>query len=438
MTLIKKSYNILTSSKTKGDDHNLVGGRIISSSAHKIQNCSHDLDPIDTKLNSSDDITLLLFYQYIEPLWDDLIFNKALNYIKTISIRYKITGRVRLAREGLNCTLTGLYMNVRKWCKLLRNFEDGKHFSMTEFKLTDHLPHYQKFTSFNLFKVEELVTYGLAEVKTKSFLPNTGRHIEPTEYHAMLNKSDTVLVDVRNHYECLIGKFCPPKEGATYIDPKMRKSTDFPLWLDKPETKELFRNKNVIMYCTGGVRCEKASALLLRKMDTDYDMQNFGIKGVYQLQGGIEKYFKIFPDGGWWKGKNYVFDKRFSHVPILLEERNTLASKNRKRGNRDENFISLENGRSSIKTMYGTCVVCQKDWDSYRGKRRCSLCGVPSLICKHCNEKKKLEPAKLDSSIRCHLCIEEGIISKMQYRDFQKKNYLKYQKLTGYYGINTI
>ena len=64
------------------------------------------------------------------------------------------------------------------------------------------------------------------------------------------------------------------------------------------------------MYCTGGVRCERASALLRHKIETEDDVSNLGIKGVYQLQGGIDKYFKHFPDGGNWAGKNYVFDSK--------------------------------------------------------------------------------------------------------------------------------
>jgi predicted sulfurtransferase len=66
----------------------------------------------------------------------------------------------------------------------------------------------------------------------------------------------------------------------------MRKSTEFPVWLDKPETREEMKGKQVLMYCTGGIRCERASALLKYKMETDPEIKNLGIKGVYQLQGG--------------------------------------------------------------------------------------------------------------------------------------------------------
>merc|ERR1719356_1251467 len=83
------------------------------------------------------------------------------------------------------------------------------------------------------------------------------------------------------------------KGGATYLDPKMRKSTDFGSWLADPKTKEKLEGKKVLMFCTGGIRCEKASAYLNSQMGSD-------VNGVYQLKGGIERYLQAFPEGGFW------------------------------------------------------------------------------------------------------------------------------------------
>ena len=80
------------------------------------------------------------------------------------------------------------------------------------------------------------------------------------------------------------------------------RSTDFPTWLKKPETQEQLKGKEILMYCTGGVRCEMASKLLKKEMKIE--------DNVFQLQGGIENYFKEFEDGGFWNGSNFVFDKR--------------------------------------------------------------------------------------------------------------------------------
>ena len=95
-----------------------------------------------------------------------------------------------------------------------------------------------------------------------------------------------------------IGNFNPAsssglegKDVAQLVNPKMRQSTDFPDWLGKAETKEALAGKTVLMYCTGGIRCERASALLRKKLGG-------AVGDVFQLQGGIEKYLLQFPDGG--------------------------------------------------------------------------------------------------------------------------------------------
>ena len=83
-------------------------------------------------------------------------------------------------------------------------------------------------------------------------------------------------------------------------------------------TRTLLLLSQVLMYCTGGIRCERATALLKYKMENDPEIKDLGIQEVYQLQGGIDKYFKEFPDGGHWRGKNYV--SHFLHkllAPVL-------------------------------------------------------------------------------------------------------------------------
>ncbi len=280
--------------------------------------------------DSNNNITLLLFYQYIEPMLNETEFQHLFNHIETTGEKYSICGRARVATEGLNCTLTGSYENIRQWCKSLRSYdgndinininddnsENGihngihsnnkKYFRNTEFKLTDDLPMGQAFKNFHAFRVDEIVNYGLAGERAPA-VSMSGVHLEPKDYHKKMTEGDTVIIDVRNHYEAAIGKFNPPSGGAEYIDPFMRKSTEFPVWLDRPETKKMLEGKQVLMYCTGGIRCERASALLRTKIENEEDTKKLGIKGVYQLQGGIDKYFRDFPEGGWWRGKNYVF-----------------------------------------------------------------------------------------------------------------------------------
>jgi len=220
-------------------------------------------DKADTS-NKTDNITLLLFYQYVEPPWDEDQFQTALQYVTTHGEKNGITGRMRVAREGLNCTLTGSYEGIRAWCSALRKFDGGRstidpntglkvtEFANTEFKLTDDLPKKQSFPKLHPFEVVELVNYGLAGSRAPPLSQHGGTHLEPTEYHKKMCESDTVIIDVRNHYEANIGRFKPPADGAQMINPKMRKSTEFPIWLEN--NKEKLRGKQVLMYCTGGVR----------------------------------------------------------------------------------------------------------------------------------------------------------------------------------------
>jgi predicted sulfurtransferase len=214
--------------------------KIVSSSATSIQK------------GKDDGVSLVLFYQYVEPPWTPAQHRAALTWAKETGDRLGLGGRMRIAREGFNCTLTGTYDAARLWCKELRDY-CPEFFSSTEFKITDFLPKKQMFSKLHCFSVDELVNYGF----TKTNLPppplsKVGAHLEPEEYHKKIQEKDTVIIDVRNHYEAAIGHFRPPEGGAKLIDPLMRKSTEFPCWLDKPETKEQLRGKQVLMYCTGG------------------------------------------------------------------------------------------------------------------------------------------------------------------------------------------
>lgn len=228
-------------------------------------------------------VTLLLFYQYVEPPWNESVYKQSKLQVESIAKQCQVTGRMRVAREGLNCTLTGSQTNIYDFCRALRQWKPDIFLS-TEFKLTHHLPEPQLFPALKLIPVTELVHYGLEGDKAPPIHRYHGIHLEPKEYHEKLAEENTVVIDVRNHYEAIIGRFDPPprppvRENAKgdpankeeeeeeddpsaknknhptnqkWIDPKMRKSTEFPVWLDDPQTKEQLRGKQVLMYCTGG------------------------------------------------------------------------------------------------------------------------------------------------------------------------------------------
>lgn len=202
-------------------------------------------------------ITLLLFYQYVEPVWDEKTYNFMLTRLQKVGKDLQLTGRMRVAKEGLNCTLTGSHESIVEYCRTLRTLRPTE-FASTEFKLTSNLPQAQKFPNLKVFQVVELVHYGLEGKKAPPIAKFSGTHLEPKDYHQKLGESNTVIIDVRNHYEAAIGRFVPPSvavdDGADapkWLDPKMRKSTEFPAWLDRPEVKKEMKGKQVLMYCTG-------------------------------------------------------------------------------------------------------------------------------------------------------------------------------------------
>jgi predicted sulfurtransferase len=300
--------------------------------------------------------SLVLFYQYVNPTWSNAKVSSFLSYLTNIISchRTNIGGRIRVSHEGVNATVSAASFStstnntttnnnsnnsnpefeaaqtLRHFTRDLQNF-DSESFMSTDFKYIDGLSADRHFKEMKLLPVKELVFYGIREedcaataaASTAAAATNNdkknevqgGIHLDAKEYHEMLKRNDAVVIDVRNHYEAAIGRFDGQmgdddgnsgnsgKEkgegggggGATYIDPKMRKSTDFTSWLAEDETKQKLEGKTVMMFCTGGIRCERASAYLNSQIGNK-------VNGVYQLKGGIERYLKEFPEGGFWRG----------------------------------------------------------------------------------------------------------------------------------------
>lgn len=131
------------------------------------------------------------------------------------------------------------------------------------------------------------------------------------------------------------------------------------------------------MYCTGGIRCERATALLNQMSTVSEELKP---KGVYHCRGGIERYVKTFPLGGYWKGKNYLFDKRMEQTP------------------------NIKTDSAVEKDIVARCCLCLVKHTVYRGQFKCSrsLCGVPVIVCNACTTMAAEKPEKL----MCELCKE--------------------------------
>ena len=298
--------------------------------------------------------TLLLFYAYCKPIMTRSQQDAAITYCFKNLSENKVTGRLRVAREGYNSTLTGTYEGIRNFTASLKVY-DPSTFENIDFKYVDNLPDNQLLKGLKVWPVSEIVTYGFDPDEAP--IEETGIHLTPSEFHKALEDPNAVVIDVRNFNETLIGKFTSPV--AEVLDPCMRRSTEFPKWVK--DNKSKLKGKKVLMYCTGGVRCERASAYI----------KNQGVDNVYQLEGGIHRYLEAYPqDGGHWIGKNYTFDKRFSH------------------GAEKSDIIS-------------NCCYCHSPWERYNANKKCFKCGMEVLLCRECQRAK---PSIAKNLLFCPLC----------------------------------
>ena len=240
-------------------------------------------------------------------------------------------GLMLLAPEGFNGTVAGPTEDIEKFKKTL-----------IELSGTDKVvfkDSYSDFKPYKRYKVkikEEIVTFDEAIVPEGSGQHET--HLSPVEWHKMIEEEDVVLIDTRNKYETAVGMF----KGA--IDPEIDKFTEF---RDYVEKADLPKDKPVLMYCTGGIRCEKAAI----------DMKLRGFDKVFQLQGGILKYLEEYPDGHW-DGECFVFDHR------VAVDQNLEPSK-----------------------KYRLCPHCGDPGEVHL---ECGQCLEESVVCKPCLEKGEI------------------------------------------------
>jgi UPF0176 protein len=194
-------------------------------------------------------------------------------------------GTLLLALEGINGTIAGSRAGVDSVLAFLRSdprLADLEHKESED----DHMP-------FHRMKVKlkrEIVTLGVAGID-----PNVrvGTYVEPGDWNALLRDPEVLVLDTRNDYECDIGSF----SGA--VDPRTANFREFPRFVR--ENLDPGKHKKVAMFCTGGIRCEKASAFML----------NEGFEEVYHLKGGILKYLEeVSPQDSLWQGECFVFDNR--------------------------------------------------------------------------------------------------------------------------------
>jgi len=206
--------------------------------------------------------------------------------------KLNLKGRILISKHGINGTVGGDIDDLKAYVKTTKEYAG---FKGTTFKWSDGSR--EHFPKLSIKVRDEIVSFGLAdelEVDEKGVVGG-GVHLKPEQVHKLVEErgEDVVFFDGRNAYEAKVGKF---KDA---IVPDVRTSKDFIKELESDKYDDI-KDKPVVTYCTGGIRCEILSSAMKKR----------GFKEVYQMDGGIVKYGEKYGDEGLWEGSLYVFDDR--------------------------------------------------------------------------------------------------------------------------------
>ena len=214
------------------------------------------------------------------------LHNEIRKSLKSLSI----SGTILVGEEGINGTISGTNSNIKKAIAFIQSI---KGFASLDIKYSESPKN--PFIRLKIKLKKEIVTIG-----DRSINPNkiVGDYVDPKNWNSLIDDKDTILIDTRNDYEYSIGTF------KNAINPNTVKFREFPKWVkDQNFTEDDKKNKKVAMFCTGGIRCEKASSLMMKD----------GFENVHHLKGGILNYFQsVKNEDSLWEGECFVFDDRVS------------------------------------------------------------------------------------------------------------------------------
>lgn len=244
--------------------------------------------PFDPAIPKTPDFVIAALYKF--AVLDDIAAWQV--RFSDVAASLDMAGTLLLAKEGLNGTVAGRYESIAafvNWLRATDVFGDAA----IKYATDDHCP-------FHRMKVrlkQEIVSMGRPEVRPAEMPADmSGTYVAPKDWNALISAPDVMVVDTRNDYEVAIGKF----KGA--VNPHTAAFRQFPAWAEAlAKLPEAERPKKLAMYCTGGIRCEKSTAL----------MKQIGFDEVYHLKGGILKYFEEVAEAdSLWEGECFVFDNR--------------------------------------------------------------------------------------------------------------------------------
>ena len=252
------------------------------------------MDPSNLEPVLAKDSRLLVAAFYAFTPLDDERRETLVSSLPTLACNGSVHGSVLVAHEGVNGTISGPESAVDAVLDHLRAslVLGNDHYARLEVKRS--WANKPVFRRFKARRKKEIVTIGVDSVDPRT---SVGTYVEPEDWNALVDDPDTLVIDTRNSYETAIGTF----EGA--IDPSTESFRDFPKWAESTLRPliEQKGSKRIAMFCTGGIRCEKASSYLQQK----------GFGEVHHLRGGILKYLEQVPEAeSRWQGECFVFDQR--------------------------------------------------------------------------------------------------------------------------------
>lgn len=253
--------------------------------------------------------------------------------------RLNLTGRILIASEGINGTVSGEPADTSEYRRVL---DEAPLTAGIAWKIDAEDAHV--FPKLSIKVREEVVTLGLGE---DDFTPEdlTATHLKPAEWREVMKEDNIVMIDARNDYEWEAGRF----KGAMLPDVPSFK--DLPKWVR--DHRDELEGKKILTYCTGGIRCEKFSGFLLKE----------GFQDVFQLDGGIVTYGKdAEAQGEGFDGECYVFDERLT-VPVNRTDGANVVSKCRICG---ESSIRYRNcGWNPCNAQFFCCENCEESIGRY-------------------------------------------------------------------------
>ena len=201
-----------------------------------------------------------------------------------------VTGTILIGKEGLNGTISASIKDMKKAISIIKSIKgfDDINIKYSKSKI-------KPFIRLKVKTKEEIVTIGDKKLDPSI---NSGIYVEPKDWNSLIAKDDVLLIDTRNNYEYSIGTF------KNSINPRTNNFREFPNWVKNQKfSNKDKKTKKVAMFCTGGIRCEKATSYMKKE----------GFKNVFHLKGGVLKYFEdISTDQSKWTGECFVFDDRVS------------------------------------------------------------------------------------------------------------------------------